>query len=154
MLLQLALVFSVSLLPGRALQDTRLTVIDIQPCTGSTRTVSRDQSIVYTIYANFSNCPNFTYNSSYVSTCDYIYPCKSSQIQVQDFVLSYTINRLLEYLLTLVKPDLTLLWCLSRGKAGESSLGLFLSSLQSEWSCTENTFCLYVRKLIPGHSIR
>lgn len=68
MLLQLALVFSVSLLPGGASQDhAHLAVIDIQPCTRSTMTVSQDESIVYTIYANFSNCLNFTSTSSYVS---------------------------------------------------------------------------------------
>ena len=64
---QWILFLSLSLLLEDVVQGTQLTVIDTQPCVTSSGTVSRYESNVYTIRANFSSCANFTYNSSYVS---------------------------------------------------------------------------------------
>lgn len=48
-------------------EGAQLQVVDIQPCSITSGTVSRDDSITYSVQANFSLCNNFDTNSSYVS---------------------------------------------------------------------------------------
>lgn len=65
-ILGLALLWLVWPLASGALDDSRLDVVDIQPCFVSKNVVSRSESITYSLKANFSLCENFS-NSSYVS---------------------------------------------------------------------------------------
>ena len=53
-------------LASGALEESRLEVVDIQPCFVSRKVVSRSNSITYSLKANFSLCENFS-DSSYVS---------------------------------------------------------------------------------------
>ena len=65
-ILALALLWVICPLARGALEDSRLDVVDIQPCFVSRKVVSRSESITYSLKANFSLCKNFS-NSSYVS---------------------------------------------------------------------------------------
>jgi hypothetical protein len=51
-------------LASGALEESRLEVVDIQPCFVSRKVVSRSNSITYSLKANFSLCENFS-DSSY-----------------------------------------------------------------------------------------
>lgn len=73
--LDTALVFACACLCISIVEGAQLQVVDIQPCSPASGTVSDGYSITYAVHANFSLCNGYDTNGSYVSrahVCSYV----------------------------------------------------------------------------------
>lgn len=67
------LVFATAYLCSSIVEGAQLQVVEIQPCSITSGTVSDGYSITYAVHANFSLCNSYDMNGYYVSGAPFLF---------------------------------------------------------------------------------